>query len=143
MSRNCPLPVRIRLNRWGAAWAERHFGTEQNAPKLIAVWRILVAGLMPLLVGLAIQTTLRSMHVMTPLFDQLVALFWKSVVYGALLGSIAGALLNMASWRDKATRHLTLYPALIALSAAGAGFVAGFNNLIGTSHFNPEAVQSR
>ncbi len=127
------VPVRIRLNRWGAAWAERHFGTEQNAPKLIAVWRIVLAGLMPLLVGVAIQSALRSVHVMTPLFDQLVGLFWKSVVFGALLGSIASALLNMASWRDKAARHLGAYPTLIALSAAGAGFVAGFNNLVGTS----------
>lgn len=134
------LPLRVPLNRLGAAWLARHFGSEQNAGKLIAIWRIAVAGLTPLLLGFAIQSVLREAGVMTPLFDQLLALFWKSLVYGALLASIAGALLNMASWRANAAKSLSLYPALIALSAAGAGFVAGVNNLVGLSSVTSQST---
>jgi len=134
------LSIAGPLSRRGRSWLAQHFGTEWNTSRLIAVWRILVAGLAPLLVGIAIQAVLRKAGVLTPLFDQLVSLIWKTVVYGALLGSITAALLDMAAWRDAAGRRLTFYPVLIALGAAGAGFVAGLNNLVGTSGAASEAT---
>jgi small-conductance mechanosensitive channel len=128
------LPVRAWISRWGQIWLTKHFGTEHNAPKLIAIWRILIAGLTPLLVGVTIQAALRRAGLLTPLFDGLLSLLWKSVVYGALLGSITDALLGLASWRSTEANRLRLYPILIAVSMAGGGFLAGLNNLIGTSN---------
>lgn len=134
------LPLRIPLNRRGKSWLAKRFGTEGNAARLIAVWRVFAAGLTPLLIGIVIQAALRWAGVLTPLFDQLFSLIWKSVVYGALLGSIAGALLGMANWPAAAAKRLIGYPILIAISAAGAGFVAGLNNLIGTSGATSEST---
>ncbi|HWU55255.1 MAG TPA: DUF3772 domain-containing protein [Rhizomicrobium sp.] len=134
------LPIRIRLSRWGKFWLAKHFGTEHNASKLIAVWQIIVTGLTPLLVGVAIQAALRRAGLLTPLFDQLTSLVWKTVVYGALLGSIADALLGSTAWRARAGKRLAIYPNLIAASAAGAGFVAGLNNLVGTSSVTSEST---
>jgi potassium efflux system protein len=127
------LPVRTRLSRRGQLWLAKHFGRQHDASKLIAVWRILIAGLTPLLVGVIIQDALRSAGLLTPLFDELLTLVWKSIVYGALLGSIADALLGMAVWQTTAAHRRTFYPTLIAVGVAGGGFVAGLNNLIGTS----------
>jgi len=126
------LPIRARLGRWGQLRLTKNFGTEHNASKLIAIWRISIAGLTPLLVGVTIQAALRRAGVLTPLCDELLSLVWKSVVYGALLGSITDALLGLANWRFTEANRLTFYPILIAISVAGGGFVAGLNNLIGT-----------
>jgi small-conductance mechanosensitive channel len=134
------LPIRTQLRRQGQLWLTKNFGTEYNTLKLVAIWRILIAGLMPLFVGVTIQTAFRRAGVLTPLFDELLSLVWKTVVYGALLGSIADALLGLASWRSAAANRLTFYPALIAVSVAGGGFVAGLNSLIGTSSVTGEST---
>jgi potassium efflux system protein len=140
-------PARVLLNRW----AERRLGkpsaTALTPPALIGVWWVVVAALTPLLAGVAIQAALANADALTPLFAQILSLFWKSVVFGALLEGVARTLLapKWPAWRiipfpDAAAARLAIYPGLIAVTAAVAGFVAGLIGLLELGNATSDAT---
>jgi potassium efflux system protein len=140
-------PARFLLNRWAETRLAKHSAGGRTAPALIAVWWIVVAGVVPLLAGIAVRGVLTNIGDTTPLFAQVLSLFWKAVVFGALLEGAAEALLSprRPAWRiapisDTAASRLKPYPALIGLSAALSGFLAGLTSLLGASSATGEAT---
>jgi small-conductance mechanosensitive channel len=140
-------PARLVLNRWGEARLAKQSAAGRPAVALIAVWWVVVAVLTPLFAGVAIQRALATTGASTPLFAQIFSLFWKTAVFGALVEGVARALLSpkWPAWRvapisDIAARRLAPYPALIAFSAALAGFQAGLSSLLGFSSATSQAI---
>ncbi|MFI4964121.1 MAG: DUF3772 domain-containing protein [Caulobacterales bacterium] len=139
-------PVRVMLNRWAETRVAKRSPDGRTAAAVIAVWWIGVAVLTPLLAGLAIQGALTNTGALMPRFAQLFSLLWKTAVFGTFVEAAARALLSRRwpAWRvapvsDVAARRLAPYPALIAFSAALAGFLAGLNSLLGASSATREA----
>jgi potassium efflux system protein len=139
--------ARIMLNRWGETRLARPSTAVRSAAALIAVWWVVVAGLTPLIAGLSIQAALTDTGALTPLFAQILSLFWKTIVFGALLEGVARALLapRWPAWRvapisNAAARRLARYPGMIAASAALAGLVSGLNGVLGSSSTTTEAA---
>ncbi|MDB5465983.1 MAG: hypothetical protein JWQ46_745, partial [Phenylobacterium sp.] len=140
-------PARVLLNRWAETRVAKHADSGQTAPALIAVWWIVVAGLAPLLASVAIQGVLTNTGASTPVFAQILALFWKTVIFGSLVEGVASALLSprRPGWRiapisDTAARRLAPYPALIGFSAALAGFLTGLTSLLSSGNSTSEAI---
>ena len=126
------VPACLFLNRRGKDWLADQAGIEPGGGALVAVWRVLAGGLVPLVVGASILAALTTAGALTPLFTQILSLFWKSAVYGALLYSVGQALLVPSYGVEPlAARRLAVYPALIAATTAITSFVTGMDGLAG------------
>ena len=128
------VPVWLFLDRWGTGWLAKRSAVGHGAGVLVAVWWVVVAGLVPLAMGAAILAALTAVDALTPLFAQILSLLWKSAVYGALLYGVGRALLAPSrSAAPLAADRLAPYPVLIAATATIGSFVAGLNGLAGIS----------
>lgn len=141
------VAARILLNRRGGSWLAKASAEDQNVGPLVAVWWIVVAGLTPLLAGLAIQGALTNAEALTPTFSRILSLFWKAIVYGALIEGVTRALLGprrpvwrVASVPVEASDRLAFYPWAIGASAALGGLIAGMDGIVGFNAATAEAA---
>ena len=140
-------PARMLLNRWGQRRLAKQPAPGPTAVALIAVWWVVVAVLTPLFAGAAIQCALTTTGASTPLFAQIFSLLWKAAIFGGLVEGTARTLLSpkWPAWRvaplsDAAAHRLAPYPALIGVSAALAGFLAGMTSLMASSGATIQAI---
>jgi potassium-dependent mechanosensitive channel len=133
-------PARVFLNRLAYRRAAQSGGSARLRRSLLALWRVVVATVTPLLAGLLVHAVLAEADALTPEMDKVVDLLIRVGVFAAFLAGLGGALLSprRPEWRlapvpDDVVARLAPFPGLIGVTAALATFMAGLNTILGAS----------
>ncbi|MBV8681500.1 MAG: mechanosensitive ion channel family protein [Caulobacteraceae bacterium] len=128
------IPARIVLIGLGVRRARRDASHSRLTRALLALWRILVGVLTPLLAIMVIRAALLNTDALTEAADTALALLVRAAGFGFFIESLGRSLVSAgrSEWRlapipDKLARRLAIFPALIGFTAGLATFVAGFN----------------
>jgi potassium-dependent mechanosensitive channel len=133
-------PARLALIAWGVQRARRDATHSRLTQALLALWRVFVGVLTPLLALMVVQAALLNTDAVTEGADTAVALFRRAAVFGLLIEALGRSLISVRrpEWRlapipDSLARRLAIFPALVGFTAGLATFVAGFNADLSTS----------
>jgi potassium efflux system protein len=138
------IPARRLLGPWGYKVLASNASPTRLQRAALALWLAAVAGLTPLLAGLAIRTGLAGAGALTVDFDTLLAVIVKAVAMVALLEGLGRALLSprRPAWRlsplpNGLVARLAPYPLVIALAGGLAlltsNLDAAFGGAVATS----------
>lgn len=133
-------PAAVLLNRVAYTRAARTEAPPRLRRVSLALWRVLVATLTPLLAGLLLRGALVQIDAMTPEFDELTSLLVRVTAFAAFLAGLGRALLaprrpeqRLAPVPDSMVTRLAPFPVLIGVTAALSTFVTGLNTILDAS----------
>jgi small-conductance mechanosensitive channel len=133
-------PVRLLLMSLGLRRARRDESRSRLTRAGLALWRVAVGVVTPLLALLVLRAALINTGALTETADTAVALLQRAAVFGLFIERLQRALISPGrpEWRlapipDDVARRLVAFPAFVGLAAALATFTAGFNAALGTS----------
>jgi potassium-dependent mechanosensitive channel len=133
-------PARLALFAWGVQRARRDATHSRLTRALLALWRILVGVITPLLALMVVRAALLNTDALTEPADTAFTLFRRAAVFGLFIEALGRSLIAVRrpEWRlapipDDLAKRLAVFPALIGFTAALATFVAGFNADLDTS----------
>jgi potassium efflux system protein len=133
-------PLNILLVGLGLRRARRDEARSRLTRALLALWRVFIGVVTPLLALLIVRAALINTGALSEAADTATALFQRAAVFAIFIERLGRALISPArpQWRlapvpDDVARRLALFPALVALTAGLATFTAGFNATLGSS----------
>jgi small-conductance mechanosensitive channel len=133
-------PLRLLLMSLGLRRARRDEARSRLTRALLALWRVFVGVVTPLLAFMVVRTALLNTDAMTESADTVFALLQRAAVFGLFIERLGRALISPGrpEWRlapapDDVARRLAVFPALVGLTAGLATFTAGFNAALGSS----------
>jgi small-conductance mechanosensitive channel len=133
-------PARLFLMSLAQRRARRDASGSRLTRALLALFRVLVGVVTPWLALLAVRTALMDAHALSESGETIAVLFERAAVFGLFIEALGRALISpgRSQWRltpirDEVARRLSVFPALIGLTAGLATFVAGFDAALGAS----------
>lgn len=133
-------PVRLILNRLGYRQASQLAAESRLRRSALAVWRVLIAALSPLVAGLLLRAVLTDIGASTPSFDRILFQLIVAAVFACSIDGLGRALLSPRhpSWRlapfpDAVVTPLALFPGLIGTTVGLTALATGLNAILGVS----------
>ncbi len=133
-------PARLLLIALGLRRAARDEGHTPRTKALLAIWRVVVGTVTPLLAGLILRAALEDAQALSETADTVVALAVRALTFAAFIESLGRALLSPRGpvWRlapisEGVVKRLAPFPLLIGAAAGVATFIAGFDAAVGLS----------
>jgi len=133
-------PLRVLLIALGLRRAARDEAHAPETKGLLALWRVVVGTLTPLVAGLILRAALDDAQALSETANTVAALAVRALTFAAFIESLGRALLapRNPAWRlapipDGVVKRLAPFPLLIGAAAGAATFIAGFDAAVGLS----------
>jgi len=133
-------PARLLLISLGLRRAARDAAHTASTKGLLALWRVVVGTVTPLLAGIILRAALEDAQAVSETADTVVALAVRALTFAAFIESLGRALLAPRNpvWRlapisQGVVKRLAPFPLLIGAAAGIATFIAGFDAAVGLS----------